>query len=497
MKSNLSYIMNFLGIQNAAMANKLHVSPSLISKWKSGARPFNEKTSCFEDAIEYIIKESEKDDYIALREIMSEFFPSEDFSSAEKACEFLKIALSEEKISYNSLRSGADKTASAMIFSGAQGMREAVRKLLDYADSIPSPGEITFADMEEFRWLWEDRTFSQEFAKALVSLLKKGFHATFVICYSAERENFRNFFKFCSPVIFHKNTSWYYMQYYDTPIISLSFFQLRHGVSVMGMSSGNVSSAMLFQDSQLIMQQEEFVNRMIGKSAPLFEYFEPFDMPAVIESMPKFRKRGLFFNFLPVPAFISADAVTLKDILNRNNIRRDSEEYKNIMDLNLCSRKFSGVHYYDDDGEGENRTVFIFQIEKMVERIRKQSFVSSSLTLCCGREIIVYPEQYAAELRSLASILKSNSHIQIIFASEKDMDSLPDINCFCMQNNYILQMNSRGFRLCDESTVVSVASDALVRCMHKVPPERKDRSSVIKILLEMAESLENNHSKTL
>jgi hypothetical protein len=59
-----------------------------------------------------------------------------------------------------------------------------------------------------------------------------------------------------------------------------------------------------------------------------------------------------------------------------------------------------------------------------------------------------------------------------------------------MLDSYVLQMYDQGFRFCEESTVVSTASNALVRCIHKVPPTRRDNLSVVNYLGDMAKNLE-------
>ncbi|MGN0605404.1 MAG: hypothetical protein ACI4JM_02665 [Oscillospiraceae bacterium] len=61
--STLGYIMDFLNIQTTAMAKSLHVDPSLISKWKSGARQLTEQSVYFDDVIQFLLENSGYDDY--------------------------------------------------------------------------------------------------------------------------------------------------------------------------------------------------------------------------------------------------------------------------------------------------------------------------------------------------------------------------------------------------------------------------------------------------
>lgn len=492
--STLGYLMNFLNVQTTAMAKTLHVDPSLISKWKSGARQLTEQSVYFNDVVHYLIESSKFDNFRTLKNALIDLFPHEQFSDNSQIEKYLRYALSGEISANTSDQSqvmfGNVKTVPVMIFDKMEGRQEAVNKLFDYAESIIEPGELTFIDTDAFHWLWKNSDFSQLFTQRLLNLLKRGFHATFAIRYSSSKENFRKFFDSCSPIIFHKNVKWYYVQYYDVPIIGFSLLLINHAISAIGMFTQETNmTTMIFKDSSVILQHESFVKNFIRNCIPLFEAFEPFDMPKIIAETPKFRRKNSFFAFLPVPAFIAVNTELLKEILLANEIEGQSDTFQNVLKLNHFFKTLSRIHC-SEVLSNEQETILIFQIEKMIQRVRKRVFVSSSLTYSCKKEITIQPGQHAAELRSLADTLLSNQNIHIVLASEKDAVPLPSINCWCMQDCYMLQMYDKGFRLCDESTVVSVASNALECCMHKVPPERKERQSVIHFLIELAEELE-------
>jgi hypothetical protein len=280
------------------------------------------------------------------------------------------------------------------------------------------------------------------------------------------------------------------VQYYDAPIVGISQIVVNHAVSMVGMFSNRESmSTMLFTDSSVVLQHENFATSFISKCIPLFENFTPSDMPSIIANMPHLRRKKAFYSFLPVPAFVAVDIELVKDILHTNGIEPTSEEYKNVMDVNTMFHKISGLHNAKPP-TGNNETVLIFQLEKMLARVKKGTFVSSSLTHFCHRDIVIQPRQHALELRQLIKILQTQKNIHVVLASEKDVGSLPSMNCWCMLDSYVIQMYDKGFRFCEESTVVSTASNALVRCMHKVPPTRRDNFSVINYLGDMAKTLE-------
>lgn len=493
--STLGYIMDFLNIPTTIMAKSLHVDPSLISKWKSGARQLTEQSVYFDDVIRFLLESSINDDYRTLRSALSDLFPHEQLEEYPQIEKYLRYALSDKGSDVTTDNSqvmfGNIKTVPVMIFDEMEGRHDAVNKLFDYAESISDPGELTFIDTDSFQWIWQDHGFSLLFTQRLLKLLNKGYHAVFAIRNSSSKENFRSFFDSCSPVIFHKNVSWYYVQYYDVPIIGFSLMLINHSISVIGMFTQETNmTTMVFKDSSVILQHEYFAKNFIQKCIPLFEDFQPFDMPEIIADTPRFRRKRAFYAFLPVPAFIAADTGLLKEILYENQVDEQSDIFQNVLELNRFFQELSGIH---NNGEVQDNqeTVLIFQIEKMLERVKQKTFESNSLTLSCKKKIKIKPEQYAAELRSLAHTQLSDPNIHIVLVSEKDAVSLPYINCWCMQNSYLLQMYDKSFCLCEESTVVSVAFNALERCIHKIPPERMERQSVADFLTELAEELDN------
>ena len=482
--------MNYLNIQTTAMAQSLHVDASLVSKWKTGSRNLTPNSVYFNDVVNYLLDSSKENSYYKLKEILFDLFPQENFSDSDEIEEFLRYALSdgisqaqrEERTVFSRNAQSSQVTG----FIGNAGRREAIDRIIDYAESMNDIGEIMLIDSEEFRWLWEDAEFAQKFKDRIKNLLKKGFHATIHIHYSPSEENFQRFFKLCSPIIFHRNVEWFYSAYYDEPLISFSAFMINHAVLLMGMSvenSGIVS--VVSTDKQMILQQKSLLESAIRKGRRIFSDFKPFELSNVVDNIINFRKNGAFFSFLPVPAFITVQPELLEEILNDNNV--DYNQKAKVMQLNKDFRKITESYC----SNGKERFVQIFQLEKMLNRIERRSFISRSLSLSCGKDIIINPRHHAKELLHIVSMLENNQNVQIVIVSEKDEITLPMISCWCRENSYMLQLDKKSFRASTEGIVVNSATIALEDCIRRVPPERKDKSSVISFLLEQAEELKH------
>ncbi|MCC8028523.1 MAG: hypothetical protein LIO75_01765 [Lachnospiraceae bacterium] len=490
--STLGFIMDSMDIQTIALAQNLHVDASLVSKWKTGSRTLSERSAYFNDVIEYLISFSEEDGFRLLTDCLHALYPQAETADLTQIRTILRRALASQKPltppkKERTFFTGMNSVP-ALVFDGCAGRRTAILKLLDYADEMSEPGDLIFLDSEEYNWLLENRDFSGEFSNRIMALLKKGFHAKFVIHYSTYRERFIHLFNACSPLLFHRNVKWYYYEYYDENLINFSFFILNHAISLLGISVGDKdSSSIVFTDNNMVIRHEAIADYVIAQCRCLFEDFDPSEFETVVNDIYPFKRKGSFYCMLPAPAFMSVKEYLLKEILSDNGISdADSRIY---LDLYNKFRKVTSCHYFKKDMP-EEPFIYIFQLEEMVRRIRDKTFVSGSLTLLNGKTVKVTKRQYAQEIRDLAKDLMKYENMQIVFVSEKDLASLPYISCWCRQNLWMVQMDKEGFRLSDEVSVVNAAAAALEQCIRRTPPERKNKESVRKLLLNLAEELE-------
>lgn len=488
--------MDALNIQTVSMSRFIHVDASLVSKWKTGDRTLSSKSIYFDDIIDFIMDQSTNTIHQNLKNALIELYPHEIIEDEIHLENLLREALASNRPRNKSpeqqLSSDKCKNISTLLFKENYGRREAITKLLDYADAMNKPGEFLFIDNEEFDWLLEDSSFAEEFVSRVENLIHKGFRATFVLHYSSYKSRLIELFDLCSPLIFHKNIDWYYKEYYDATIINFSLFILNHAISLLGFSSEHTnSSSMIFTDTNTVLQHESMARQMISHCNPIFYNFEISDTRKVIKDVSQFRKRGSLYSFLPSPLFIMTNEDLLNDVLVCNDVSNNTIEKcmninKELKNLFYGSLIQSNNHHKDD-------FIYIFHLESIIKRAKESSFPSTSLGLACNKTILINSKQYAMELRNLVKAIEKYDHLKIILISDKDNISIPSINCWCKQNIWMLQMNEEGLRLSDEYSIVNAASTKWEKCIHTVPSERKDKDSVSQYLLELADEIEFNH----
>lgn len=516
--SPLGYLMKCLNIQTVSLSRALHVDASLVSKWKSGDRSLSSNSVYFEQVIDYLMKESEKTSHQLLLDSLCEAYPLKDLKTATSLEPFVRNLLAARDFSISPFKelpgSPAQQTIQIAAYEKNAGRRQAISRLLDYAESIPgrdrhvrrneesqdaqtsipTPGRILFIDSEEYQWLMEDENFAVSFVKRMNGLLAQGFSARFVIHFSSYDQRFVRFFETCNLLLFHRNVEWYYYEYYDENVYQFSQFIMDKAISLLGVSvARNSSATMIFTDAPSILHHWAMAETVIERCQKLFVNFPPQKCGDVVEYIRVIRKRGTLYAYLPAPAFVSAQSDLLEEILTDNNIAPDLIKQCLVVNQRMRDLVHSQFRGLEDSPE---RLVQILQLEEMERRASHSPFISCSLTLLGGQPVKVTKKQYARCLRNLADSLLRHENLEIVFLSEADSVPLPaiaEMNCWCKQNTWMVQMDQEGFRLSDEASIVNAASITFERCVRRIPPNRKEKSSVIPFLLQFAQNLEDGH----
>lgn len=492
----LGFFLESLSIPTVSLSRELHVDASLVSKWKSGKRPLKSNSIYYDTIIDFIMEESEKSDHQILANALSEIFPMEEIDETVDLEPFVRMVLSKKdlvninmpKVTPNSM----GHTVNMSSYEQNKGRRQAISKLLSFAESMPSPGRIIFIDSDEYEWLLEDADFAKQFSNRMMNLMNKGFKARFVIHFYSFKNRLVKFFETFNILVFHPNIEWFYREYYDENAFHFSQFIIDKSISLLGVStSQNSSTTMVFTDATSIIKQWSMAESVINSCNELFVRFNTEKCKEVVDYVSVIRKRGTVYSYLPSPAFVSTGSALIREILVDNAV--DDEKIEKCIELNNSMRNMIRSQYHGLYDIPE-RIVYIFQYEEMVKRAKNSPFVSCSLSLMSEKPIQVSKLQYAKGLRELALSLEKHDNLEVVLVSENDrvpLPNVPEMNCWCKQNTWIVQMSGEGFRLSDEVSIVNATSIALEKSIRMVPHNRRNKEFVVPLLLELSDELEN------
>ncbi len=490
--SVFGHIMNALHISTGSLAHAIHVDPSLVSKWKSGARTLSGKSIYFEDIIAYFMENASAAEHSDLGRVLSSLSPGKTVSTPEQTEYILRQILSGSESLLTSdiplLFSGTDNVASSLTFSGNDGKRRALEKLLDYAEQMQVPGQLTFMDAGNFIWLTEDPAFAENFVNRVSALSAGGFQCRFMIHYDSAQEEFIRFFTVVNSLIFHSNINWCYLPYFNSPLFNISISVLNQTVSLISISSRNqYTSSTLVTNNSMVLAHEGLIQHVLDQCSPVFHSFKLIQFSEIVKNIQVLHRRsGIFYCILSSPAFIAVNRNLLTEILKDNKVSEDTIAH--CLEVSQTFRSITS----DNFRSGDNKApfIFIFRYHRLVTRATRAPFISRSLSLICNQEIVVSPSLFAKQLRLLANALLKYDNLRIILTTDEDQPAIPSIDCWNKQNTWLLQMDENGFRYCEDSGIINAASKFMAYCIQDIPSQRKEPGSVRHYLLDLARELE-------
>ena len=356
-----------------------------------------------------------------------------------------------------------------------------------------SAKSIYFADVVDFfislntedeNYALKD-AYASEFCQRMISLLNKGFHAKFILQYSDSKEDTLSFFKMCHQLIFHRNIEWFYYDNYNKPLVRISFYVLNSALSILCMSScDQISQSCVYLNSSVILKHQDLVRKLLDNCHHLFRNYKLLKFVNVVNDIYQFRKRGAVYAILSAPAFIAVEPDLMQKVLKANHVSKDKIAL--CLDINSKFREKTN----HTDSSHRNSLFYIFRLESMIRRTM-MPFISTSLSLLCDQSIHVDHRYYAQALRNIGDALLENDNLNVVLVTNSDKIQILRVNCWCKQNSWIFQMDTEGFRLSDEPSIVGAISSHIERGMALIPSDRKERHSASRYLYDFASEIDD------
>ena len=475
--SAIGALLEAMEIPCVTLARAVHVDASLVSKWKSGERRPGPDSAYFAQINDFFVEPERRS---RLKAALRTFYPQDKLDSDGEIKERLESFLCGFDDAGNVRGDAPDEcgSVSVRIFEHSAGRRDAVSTLLSAAEAMDTPGCIYCVDAEQYEWLLEDAEYAAQWVKRMLALLDRGSTAHFVVHFRPGADPFLRFFNVCGSLLFHRNMKWYRHRYYDDENYWFSFFTLENAISVMGMAmDGQHSYTTLFRDRLSVMNHRAVVNAVIKGCEPFFEDFGADRCAEAAARLENAASGGRLWVYLPVPALVCSRSEIIDRILKgcgetepeRAKIKTLAARFKRAL------KKAS-----PEDGVHRGGVRLIFQYDRMIGCI-SDPFLSCSLSLFAQRPVRAPLNDIAAAFEELAGRLESASYGSAALTTEQDFSQISEMNCWCLEDKWLIQMDRSGFRFCDEAVIVSAATVVLEKAWRKIPPQRKDMSAAVMV----------------
>lgn len=351
-----------------------------------------------------------------MKDALLSFYPLEDLSSETSLRATLVKILTHKNLNHPNadtpICSDKGTETTTWIYDDDEGQRAAISSLLDMAEAMNIPGELTFAEADSFIWMIHDEAYASEFCQRMIS------------------------------------------------------------------------QSCVYLNSSVILKHQDLVRKLPDNCHHLFRNYKLLKFVNVVNDIYQFRKRGAVYAILSAPAFIAVEPDLMQEVLKANHVSKDKIAL--CLDINSKFREKTN----HTDSSHRNSLFYIFRLESMIRRTM-MPFISTSLSLLCDQSIHVDHRYYAQALRNIGDALLENDSLNVVLVTNSDKIQIPRVNCWCKQNSWIFQMDTEGFRLSDEPSIVGAISSHIERGMALIPSDRKERHSVNRYLYDFASEIDD------
>ena len=475
--STIGALLDAMDIQSVQLARAVHVDASLVSKWKSGERRPGADSPYYEGIMGFLLQPEKRG---RLKHALRSFYPLTKLDGDDEIRSTLDAFLSttDDAAALSAIQQSGSSAVSIETFENSEGRRAAVSALLSAAEAMEAPGCISCVDAEQYEWLLEDEKYAAQWVARLMGLLDRGFTANFVVHFRPGADPFLRFFKLCGPLLFHRNIKWYRHRYYDDENYWFSFFILEKALSVMGMSmDGQHSYTAVFHDRLSVMNHRSVVDAVIKSCEPFFQDFGKNQCGEAAERLENAARGGRLWAYLPVPALICSGTRVIDSVLKAGgeSEERRAEEERLAARFKLALKNAASQKNGMRGGIRE-----IFQYNRMLKCV-DEPFSSCSLSLLAGHDVAARQCDIACAFAELAERLEADAGESAALTTEQDFSQISEMNCWCLEDKWLIQMDGSGFRFCDESVIVCAATVVLEKAWRSIPPNRKDKNAAAMI----------------
>lgn len=179
MQSNLSLIMDYLSVTSKELSIELNIDSSLISRWKSGERRLTPDGFGAKALADYFYARAPADTQTFLLAACPVEMQIEKQPKEVLRLWLCKYTGREERLSILSLLS--NQMAYPGCQDGIEAARRALANFLDYAENLPSPGEILFSCPDGLSIFTRNGGYNLPLQAKLTRIFQRGFHLQTVL----------------------------------------------------------------------------------------------------------------------------------------------------------------------------------------------------------------------------------------------------------------------------------------------------------------------------
>ncbi|MGE4283605.1 MAG: hypothetical protein AB7G87_07745 [Clostridia bacterium] len=529
----LQMIMTIMDCNNSKLGKGINIDPSLISRWRSGERrikpnspyiplivdfllsvePMPYQIDAFNNILGTQIQLKKYNDIFALKKVITAWLsdPDEDFvKNMEFSNELSPITLSGlmNKLSnisavnntainntvlntpVLSYDTNTGRQVPISIYTGVEGKRDAVLRIMDTLISIDNPAELLCFSDESIEWLIGDRSFFLVWASLMKTAVLKGHKIKIIHIVNRSPNEVMAAIDQWAPLHLTGKLESYYMPKYVANKIKKTFWVIP-GVLASGAITaspkGLCENTYITQDEEIVKNMHDTFEGLLSQCRPYFKIYS-------VSSC-----KGYFSALMEFDATMG-NAITLKDTLT--SITLPENVLIRMLDRSDLSirQKNQQIELHRYRVESFIKALSRFKITDILSIDALFDITSTKFTTLEGLDqfpVSYEPQDLFEHIMSIVTYLKEYDNYEFIPA-RKDIFNFGD-NILLTAKDGIGAILAKWNQNSSDTIVVMTHEDfsstvfynLLNTHVNKIPYEQRDRSYVIPRLEAYAQRLLN------
>lgn len=408
--SRLGYLMKRLEVTGKELSTQLSIDMTTISKWKNNQRKLTYKSESTRKIADYLMKNEPRNKQGEIAKLLAAYLPGLNTDSEQQTVDALCLWLSDnDEPVFEQLRPQLQKNdaqtdaymAQVKMFTGRNGVSEAIAEFLTYALQVPPDREILMTDFRDMDFEQDDAENVHKFMKLFIDAAQYGHTIRIIDCATDVYRSYKAVLRWL-PLYLSENVEiWRYPEYFDRETRTTTFVmpgEIALNTAAV-LSEPVVKHGMLYADKPTVDFMSQSARSALEKSKRMIETVDTSDTLHMLNILDEnLKSRQLTYMLNPMPTYRNMNEALLRRVLKDNDV--DDETTRICMETSERTRAIRARCQYRQ----------IYDLDKIEACVNGGAMPDYDLSAICKKPVQIGREHLKAYLQYLKSISNTDGY---------------------------------------------------------------------------------------
>lgn len=508
----INLLMKMANTTNARLAEALGIDPSLVSRWRTGAREPSDDSRYIQLIGLYFASQARQDfQRVALLELTGHQMEDKNVGESVISLYLTRWLQGESKISSHSIQVLLDSIGTAgniqhslqevtlpaepngeaihtQTFAGIDGLRAATMKLLIHAlNSSKRPQKLLLYSDEKMDWIVQNPEFAKQWVFLMGSCIKKGMHIEVIHTLSRDSNELVVAVQRWLPFYMTGAIVSYYYPHKRDDMFNHTSFILEgectvFSTSVRGQNRDSIQY-IYANDPLAIQSAEDGFRQQLSQCKPLVRTYTGANTRKYIDEMLNLFTGSAGSGLGMQGLLLSAMPTTLlESMLLRNGI--SPEETHRLVQQQQLRLETTAQHLQYKEFQ------MVISLPRITD-VLKGKVTAIIPELLIQKPVSYLPLEYLAHLKGIIKLLETYDRLELVIIPNKHM--LHNVQIFAMEHTGMMVLKHKDPKfvfISEQRDLISAIAGFVRQAALRIPKRERNKAYVLEKLREFAQRIE-------